>query len=316
MVRFVISCLATLLCTSGFAFPADLSAQTPRQAVLEMFSGNEEKFRQHLTVEVQEKLRQLLKNAASGPSVPFQNFPATAGQKFDSFETGPILFAFNNAEQHQRLEIRVEADDWKADEDNMELSLHSFRGGIEEEMPVRLRFQLGLKLQDSVWRLNTLTVSANLPVGDPRILDKRWWMPQMFGASRTLEAGAPANVEQAQISPMRAVHRITLAENLYAQRHPEVGFTCALSNLVNVGKGLDENGSYRFLNPEFAGGLYNGYRFALQGCAGKPARNFQVIAEPVSGKGRAYCADEKRPVRSSSDARGATCLTSGSIARQ
>lgn len=316
MVRFFISCLATLLCTSSFALPADVSPQTPRQAVLEMFSGNEQKFRQHLTVEVQEKLSQLLKNTAPGAAIPLQNLPRSPGQNFDAFESGPILFAFNNAEQHQRFEIRLEADDWKGDEDNMELSLHSFRSGIEEEMPVRLRFQLGLKLQDSVWRLNTLTVSANLPLGDPRILDKSWWMPQMFAGSARGDGGSQTTGDEIQISPMRAVHRITLAENLYAQHHPEVGFTCALSNLVNVGKGLDENGSYRFLNPEFAGGVYNGYRFVLQGCSGKPARAFQIVAEPVNGKGRAYCADEKRSVRFSGDGRGATCLLTGGIARQ
>jgi hypothetical protein len=198
----------------------------------------------------------------------------------------------------------------------MELSLHSFRAGIEEELPIRPRFQLGLKLQESVWRLNTLTVSVGLPVGDPRILDKSWWMPQMLSNSATPGQPTSAAAEPTRISPMRAVHRITLAESLYAQHHPDVGFTCALSNLVNVGKGLDEGGPYRFLDPEFAGGLYNGYKFAIKGCDGKPVRSFQIVAEPVSGQGRAYCADDRHLVRSSDDGRGTTCLASGKIARQ
>ena len=43
-----------------------------------------------------------------------------------------------------------------------------------------------------------------------------------------------------KITPIRAVRRMALAENIYAQKHPDMGFTCAISNLVNVGRGLDD----------------------------------------------------------------------------
>jgi hypothetical protein len=318
MVRHYLLCLPLLSCIAGATRSGaiDTPGQTPRQAVIEMFSGGEDKFRRHLTVEVQEKLRDLLKNTP-GISSPLQAFTsANNAQKLDTFESGRILFAFNNAQQHQRLEIHIDGDDWRDSDDTMELSVHSFREGIEETLPIGLKFQLGLKLQDSVWRLNALTVSVNLPVGDPRILDKTWWMPQMLANATTSGQQTQSNVEQARLSPMRAVHRISLAEDLYAQRHPEVGFTCALPNLVNVGKGLDEAGPYRFLDPEFAGGVYNGYKFTIKGCEGKPARSFQVMAEPVNGKGRAYCADDRKVVRSSDDGRGTTCLATGKVARQ
>ncbi len=39
-----------------------------------------------------------------------------------------------------------------------------------------------------------------------------------------------------------------------------------LSDLVNVGKGMDEEGMYKFMDADFADGLYNGYRFTLTGC--------------------------------------------------
>jgi hypothetical protein len=318
MPRQCLLCLPLLLCTAGASRAAaiDTPSQTPRQAVIEMFSGGEDKFRRHLTVEVQEKLRDLLNNP-TGISSPFQAFTsASNAQKIDTFESGRILFAFNNAQQHQRLEIHIDGDDWRGSDDTMELSVHSFREGIEEDLPLGLKFQLGLKLQDSVWRLNALTVSVNLPVGDPRILDKTWWMPQMLANATTSAPQVQSSNEQARLSPMRAVHRISLAEDLYAQRHPEVGFTCALPNLVNVGKGLDEGGPYRFLDPEFAGGVYNGYKFFIKGCAGKPAKSFQVMAEPVNGQGKAYCADDRKVVRYSDDGRATSCLTTGRVARQ
>lgn len=320
MVRRCWLCLPLLFWAAVLprGFAADLSTQTPRQAVIEMFSGGEDKFRQHLTVEVQHKLRELMKNAVPGATTPLQAF--TGGndtRNFDSFDSGQILFAFNNAQQHQRFEIHVDADELRGNDDTMELSLHSYREGIEEELPVKMKFQLGLKLQDSVWRLNSLGMDVNFPLGDPRILDKSWWMPQMLAKSTTTSTQSSSDTSSGtRISAMRAVHRITLAENLYAQRHPEVGFTCALPNLVNVGKGIDESGPYRFLDPEFATGVYNGYRFTMRGCQGKPAKSFQVIAEPVSGDGKAYCADDRHEVRASQDGRGVTCLSNGQIARQ
>lgn len=318
--RRPISLLAVLLCACArpaIAQPGEASLQSPRQAVIEMFSGSEEKFRQHLMVEVQQNIGDLLKNAPSGSLNPLQAFTSpTPGQKLESFESGPILFSLNNAQQHQRYEVHIEADDLRGDEDVMELSLHSFRSGIEEEMAARLRLQLGLTLQQSVWRLNTVTVILKLPVGDPRILDRSWWMPRMAANSTTPDQGPAAATDRPRLSPLRAVRLVTLAENLYAQHHPEVGYTCAIGNLVNVGKGLDEIGSYSFLDPEFAGGVYNGYSFTIKGCAGNPAKSFQVVAEPVSGKGKAYCSDDRHDLRSSDDGRGLTCLAAGKIARQ
>jgi hypothetical protein len=295
---------------------AQLQSQSPRQAMVEMFSGSEQKFQQHLTPEVQNKLQDFLKNSAA-PQNALQRLSRPAnGEKFDAFDSGPILFAINDAQQHQRYELRVESDELRGDEDLMELSLHSLRSGVEEEMPVQIRFQLGLKLQESVWRLSTLTVSAKLPVGDPRILEQSFWLPQIFGGATKSMNEKPQDSERPVLSPMRAVRRIAVAETLYAQRHPHTGFSCALADLINVGKGLDEVGPYRILDAQLGTGTYNGYRFYLRGCHGIPARSFEVIGEPLSGIGKAYCSDDHQNLRSSDDGRGLTCLASGKVARQ
>jgi hypothetical protein len=298
---------------------ADNSGQTPRQALIEMFSGNPDRLNRHLTMAVQEKFKALLRTAPAGTPNPIQAIAMSAttnGKRPDSFETGPILFSVNNAETNQRIEVHLDAEESRGEQDEMEVSVHSFRAGVEEVMPVQMRFLLNMRLQQEIWRLDAITISARLPVGDPHLFDKSLWMPTMmannatdFGNALTGEPPKP------RITPIRAVRRMALAENIYAQKHPEMGFTCAISNLVNVGRGLDDGEPYKFMDPEFAGGVYNGYRFALRGCDGKPAKSFQVVAEPISGKGKAYCSDDRLNLRSADDGRGSTCLSSGRIAR-
>jgi hypothetical protein len=109
---------------------------------------------------------------------------------------------------------------------------------------------------------------------------------------------------------------IGMAENIYAQNHPGVGYTCRMADLVNIGKGLDEDGVYRFMDMAFADGVYNGYRYTLSGCDHTPVRSFRVMAEPIAGKGRAYCSDNTNNLRASEDGRGMTCLASGKLARR
>ena len=242
------------------------------------------------------------------------------GEKLDTFESGRILFAVNNAEKHERLEVHLVGEDQRGDVDDMELSVRKFQSGVEEPTPVALRFLISMKLQGGLWRLNAITVSARLPVGDPRIFDKSFWTQASLvtagaGAMSSAET-AIMNEEPSKMKPMRAVRMIALAEDLYAQKHPQVGFTCELSELVNIGKGLDDGEAYRFMDPAFATGVYNGYRFALKNCDGKPAKTFQVMAEPLNRKGKAYCSDNRHNLRASADGQGTSCLASGTLARQ
>jgi hypothetical protein len=301
--------------------------QSPRKAILEMFSGGEEGFKKHLTLEVQEKIKELLKSSAPGSADPVQAVTvarAAGGQNLESFDTGPILFSYNNAEQHERFEVRIDSDDLRGEQDEMQLSLHAFRKGVEEDLPVAFQFLLSWKQQENIWRLNTFTVTASVPVGDPRAFDNSRWLLQGLGVIAGGEASQAATQsqtavgtnDQPKMTAARAVRLIGLAENIYAKKHPQTGFTCAISELVDVGKGLDNGEPYRFMDPEFAQGTYNGYRFSLSGCTGNPARNFRVIAEPLTGAGRAYCSDNTRELRASDDGSGANCLASGKIVQR
>lgn len=298
-----------------------LPAQTPRQAVVEMFSGGEAPFRKHLTVEMQRKLIEMTKDSPSGAS-PFElltSIKTSDPDSFQAFDLGAILFSFNNPQQNERYEIRINVDEQHGDQDVMELSLHLVRNGVEQELPVGLRFVLNLKKQEGVWRLDAATLSSTIPFGSPRMLEKPWWGPALYSALVPTPADQKPVVaadERAKLSPLRAVRMIGMAENIYAQNHPGIGYTCTMADLVNVGKGLDEDGVYKFMDAEFAGGTYNGYRFTLSGCDRRPAKTFRVTAEPVAGKGKAYCSDYTSNLRASDDGRGVTCLVAGKIARK
>lgn len=293
------------------------TVQSPRQAILEMLSGREEDFKKHLTLEVQEKLGDLLKSAAPGSASPIQAMSqakAAGGDNLQTFDDGPILFSFNNPQRNERLEVRVDGDDLDGDEDDMRLSLHALRNGREQDVPVGIRLALAWKQQAGIWRLNAFTISATLPVGDPRILDKSWWVPPAIGpigGSGTAVSAASPTSAVPKITPARSVRLIAVAEGVYSKKHPDIGYTCLLSDLVNIGKGLNNGETYTFIDPEFADGVYNGYKFVLRRCIGKPARSFQVTAEPLSGVGKAYCEDTSLELRAADDGKGASCVASG-----
>src|SRR5262245_13938908 len=319
--RFRLAASVALVLAGLTAGPqAHAADQSPRQAVIEMFTGGEALFKKHLTVEMQSRLANLMKGSLDNAPNPLQALAGTnasGSDKMQAFEQGSILFAINNSQEHERYEIQVYTEEARGEDHIMGLSLHLVRGGVEQEMPGALRFILELKRQEGIWRLNAITVSATLPVGDPRILERSWWSPALSTA--TGGAVDPANpavpVEDLpRMSPLRAVRMIGMAENIYSQKHPGLGYTCSMADLVDVGRGMDEEGMYKFMDAEFADGVYNGYRYSLSGCENKPARTFHVIAEPVAGKGKAYCSDNMNNLRASDDGLGATFLISGKLA--
>jgi hypothetical protein len=316
--------LAIFLAGAAVEERAHAADQSPRQALIEMLTGGEAPFKRHLTVEMQSRLQNLMKGSLDNAPNPLLALTGAGGQgsnTLQAFDFGPILFSFNNPQEHERYELQIDSEEPRGEEHLMGLSLHLVRAGVEREIAIGLRLMLELKRQEGIWRLNEVTVNATLPIGDPRFLEKSWLSPALTAAL----TGAPADQvspspvlteERAKLTPLRAVRMIGMAEDIYAQKHPGLGYTCAIADLVNVGRGMDEDGIYRFMDADFADGLYNGYRFTLSGCERKPARMFRVVAEPVAGHGKAYCSDNANNLRASDDGRGSTCLTAGKIARK
>src|SRR5205807_3624656 len=237
---------------------------------------------------------------------------ASGGPEFQVFENGPILFSVDNQKDRQKIELRIESNAMRGETADMDLSLHTFKDGIEESLPVGFHILLGLKQQQDIWRLNAITFSAKIPVGDPKLFDPATWNRTLL-AGRAMGVGGAdlgaANVPE-KIPVARAVKMVGMAENVYLKKHPGAGFTCNFADLVNVGKGFDNGEAYTYLDPEFATGVYNGYRFTLSGCG---SASFQVAAEPVKGSGKAYCSDATSTLRAADDGHGATCLVSGRV---
>jgi hypothetical protein len=349
--------------------------QSPRKALLEVLLGGDEGLKKHLTLEVQRKIGQTLSDRVPEGIIPAEllnTLNTVDNENIETYEAGPVLLSCQTPAQHQKLEIRIDGEDLRGADDQMRLSLHSFRNGVEEELAPALRFTLSWKAQQNVWRLNAITVSATMPIGDPRVFDKQGWDKAAWDQTRSalpirgpadsistrpatpagddrpkiavepvVEASsssrqslgkgqgtsaqnnppeqppgkAPESGSQ-DISPARAIRLIGLAEDIYAQKHPQTGFTCFLSELVNVGRGFEDGEPYRFIDPELAQGVYNGYRFMLTACAGSPVKSFQVVAEPVSGTGRAYCSNPTHQLLGSDDGHAASCLASGKVVQR
>ena len=310
---FLFLLLACLVFISALSQPqaAPPRQQTARQALTEIVTKGGEALLKHLTVEVQDALKANKK--FNGEALSLLN-SMTLGSGLQSFEAGEVLFAYNDAAQHTKYEVHVDNDDLAGDEDSLQLSLHAFRDEKEQDPewgPMSPHFTVSLKLQQNVWRLNNVSVGAEFPVGDAKFFEKMFLKPAPGAASNSGLAGVHVNhgaedVPSSEMPPEHVVTMLAYAESTFARQHPDVGFTCSFSELAESSKmmGVDQ----RVNN-----GIYNGYRFALAGCQGKPASSYQITAEPVGSGAKAFCTDATQNLRNSDDGRGATCLASGRV---
>lgn len=309
---------ATCLALSFFASAALCAQQaqapppqTPRQALIEMISGGQEGAMKHLTVEMQKSLQGDGKNNAAAELAAFDQIK-TASSDFQVFETGQVLISTNDPKNNERFEVHVDSDDLSGDTDNMDISFHQFRDGVEQDIPYTVmlsRFTVGMKRQANIWRLNEISINIKVPVGDPKLLEKfgSGMGTGMFGAK--VGGSADGKPKPRDMSPREAVQMIGMAESMFARTHPEIGFTCTLSDLAKPNP-------FNFDPRIFSGEPFHGYKFSLSGCQDKPSGSFHLIAEPVSPttKAKAYCTDATNNVRSSDDGLGSSCLASGKLA--
>jgi hypothetical protein len=295
--------------------PAPARPQTPRQALIEMITKGGDSVLKHLTVEVQEMLLQP-ENKASAPFIKaLTSMKPENGLK--AFEAGDVLFSYNDPGQHVKYEVQVDNDDLAGTEDTLLLSLHVFRDGKEEDTGFGLmspHFSISMKQQQSIWRLDKISVGADLPVGNPEFLEKTFFR-NFAGESTGIgivpgwhESSSATPTQPASIPPEQVVTTLAFAEAMFARQHPETGFTCSLAELAETAKlmGVDS---------QVSRGSYNGYRFAIAGCEGKPAASFQITAEPITvGSGtKAYCTDATQNVRVLEGASAANCLAFGRV---
>ena len=280
--------------------------QTPRQALIEMINGGQEGTMKHLTVEMQKSLK------GNGEFGALDQIKA-ASSDFQVFETGQVLLSSNDPKSHERFEVHVDSDDLSGDTDNMDISFHQFRDGVEQDIPYATmlsRFTVGMKKQENVWRLNEISINIQVPVGDPKLLERFGnGMPTgMIGGKIGARAGSKPEKPR-DMSPKQTIMMLSFAESTFARSHPETGFTCTLAD-------LGKSNPFNLDSHIFSGEPYQGYKITLSGCQEKPSGSFRLIAEPVSpaAGAKAYCTDATNNVRSSDDGLGSSCIASGKLA--
>ena len=345
---FLVFTLLSASCAFSYQKPPSQAAlpQTPRQALIEMIRGGGEGITKHLTIEMQQAIpgakttkttasaRKSGSGAAregklstetlpeahttmvtSGGGMGFDvaalgMLPAFAGKNLETFETGQVFCVYTDPLKKEKMEVRVENDDLRGIEDDMQLSFHIFKDGQEQPIPFLDGITVGMKQQEGVWRLNEISTTVRLRVGDPKFFEemtKAFQEPAQAPATKTKVA--VKSVEEHPTLPVSSMMTmLAFAEGMYAQQNPDVGFTCNLADLVS-----DKSGGTTFsqyLDPQIASGTYNGYRFSISGCDSRPSEVFHLTAEPVAG-GKAYCINATHNLRTSDDGRGATCISAG-----
>jgi type IV pilus assembly protein PilA len=291
--------------------------QTARQALLEMFfSKTTGTFAKHLPGATRTALE------TSGAQASLQQFSMmahqlqTQGQNVQTFETGPVFLSQEDSKTGQKVEVTVENDALRGDQDDIELTVQVYKNGQLQKSPFMPLMTFSMKQEAQVWTLHEISVTIHVPLADPNFL-------KIVTEKMTPQAGASAaGVPRPEVSVqadgsdpmvMAAMRTIVTAEITYASTYPTVGFTCTLSGLDGFGGGEPNEHQAMLIPSGLASGKRYGFVFTLSGCGGTPATSFQLTAAPNGNSyGRkAFCADQSGVIRSASDGNPATCLASG-----
>jgi hypothetical protein len=320
ILLILISCSSGLWAQSTASQAASQAAlqtapQTARQALMEMFFGKEPgMFAKHLPTATQAALEKAGALATLQQYSQLMNQLQTQGQHLQTFETGSVLLTAEDPKTGQKIEITVEEDTLHGEFDDIGLTFHAHKNGIEQPSPFKSLITFTMKQEEQVWRLNEISVTIHVPLADPALLklitEKMTPQTGVTAITPRNDSGQTSGSDAMVVAAMRT---IVTAEVTYAATYPTVGFTCSLSSLDGFGGGERNEHQAMLIKSGLAGGKRYGYVFTLSGCGGTPAARFQLAAAPNgSSFGRkAFCADESGVIRSSADRNPATCPASG-----
>jgi hypothetical protein len=302
-------CFLFAVMIGSIALPAQISSssppppQTARQALIEMFLGNgENDFTKHLP----EAARQALihKGDSQETSIVLRissigRQMVAQGEHTETFDSGPILLKSDQNDGHEKFEVMVEHDSLAGEEDEIELSVHDYKDGQPQSLPVVPRLIFSFKQEAEIWRLSELTVAVHVPLTDPDYLQ----------GLRKQQDESNASAAQNRLTI------IAMAERSYVERHPERGYACTLETLFASEPGATPGeGGFNY-DPGQSKEEWSGYRFAFSGCNGTPASKYRVSAvpiEPDTGT-KMFCADESGTLKSLTGRRTSTCFSQGEV---
>jgi hypothetical protein len=275
--------------------------QTPRQALIEMFmSKSPGAFVKHLP----KAASQALIRKSDNPETSLVQKISTIGQQMtaqghvETFDVGPALLVLEQDEGKEKVktEVMVERDNLMGENDEIEVSIHVYRDGQPEFLPVVPRLIFSMTQEKEIWCLTEATLAAHIPLTDPDYLK----------GVRKKEDETSESMASARVS------MIAVAEAGYASTHPGHGYSCNLAELFGKGEMGGADGQ------PFAGNESSGYHFSLAGCDGNPASKFQITAVPLESDSgmKAFCADESGTVRFDASGKGTACLSRGQVLNQ
>jgi hypothetical protein len=299
----------------AFAPSVSLHAQTPapppppqtaRQALIEMFLGKDpDAFAKHLPAVASQAL--IRKGETPEASIVKQismigRQMIAQGEHIESFDEGSTLLVSeqNEGTEKVKVEVVVENDSLMGENDEIEVSIHVYRDGEPEFLPVIPRLIFSMTQEKEIWKLTEATLAAHVPLTDPDYLK----------GVRKKQDEANENM-----AAMR-VNMIATAERRYTSTHPDSGYTCNLSAVFGQGDAANPPAQAPAGNASnIASDESNGYHFALTGCNGNPASKFQVTATPAESDSgmKAFCADESGTVRFDASGKGSACLSRGQV---
>jgi hypothetical protein len=291
--------------------------QTARQALLEMFfSKTQGTFVKHLPMVTRAALEK------SGALANLQQYSLlasqlqTQGTNFQTFETGSVLLSGEDPKTGQKVEVTVENDALRGDQDDIELSFQTYKNGEAQRTPFMPRMTFTMKQEARVWKLNEISVTVRLPIADPdllKALTENMKARETANASVTPHTQIATSTAGSDAQLLAAMRTILTAEITYATSYPRVGFTCTLSDLDGFGGGEPNEHQAMLINSGLASGKRFGFVFTLSGCGGAPVNSFHLLAVPNANTlGRkAFCADQSGTIRSSDDGNSSNCFASG-----
>lgn len=272
--------------------------QTARQALLEMvFSKSPKSFEKHIpetALEIFGKTDSGLTPALLSQISGIQSQLTMGGKHLETFETGPFLVVSESSQDNhqERVEIAVDRDDLSGDEDQIELSMHVYKDGVIDRMPVVPSLIVDMKEEKDIWRLSQITVAIHVPLSDPDYIK---------GIAEDMRKTRQRVAEYQAISALQSLGTAQIAR----QKNSSGALACNLSELGEAGKFV----TYGSMS-ERANEQKKDYVFKIADCSGS---SFHITAEPEKGgpARRALCIDETGVARFADDGKSSTCISSG-----
>jgi hypothetical protein len=172
MQRVIVAlCIATLWAGSVCAQETAAAPQTARQALIEMFfSKTPGTLVKHLPLTTRTALEK------AGALATLQQYSAlasqlqTQGQNVRTFESGPLLLTGEDPKTAQKIEITVENDALRGDQDDIQLSFRIYKNGEVQLTPFMPQMTFSMKRETQDWTLNEISITIHLPLADPDFL--------------------------------------------------------------------------------------------------------------------------------------------------